>query len=565
MLGLLAVLAAAYGVRLRARPQWVYVDQGASWVNRGLGFCGNHEGQSPVNFADAAAETALGIGQMTPAQERLWYNYPPVGVPLRLVNDGHTVGVTFPELYKAGVGVSGGQSSGEMLQDRNFFRLYKMTIHHPSEHKLHGKAFPLELQLIHQNPMTQKTGILAIWVELGEPSAFFTTLLEGGVPERTLDEVNFNLRASPITDARSSTSMGLSLASLLEESGVPGKVTEDGVFRYKGSLTEPPCEEGVEWWVRRTTVKASQQQINKLASLITKLDGPNGNTRMLQKAGGRPAEIMPVVDYQQILAAVKAGADDVNLPPPVAVHTDGVAAPGPEAVCSQLPEYEAESAFDSPEVIAAKREYAKVEQQATSTKIWVANAKSAMSASQGIYDGAAGAVAKINQKWDTIAKQSELETATAQMATAVAAAQAVCDKTLPIVCGASDSSECKEALGNLATTTTTAAPTAAVTTPPAVVDTGLDYTPKVVLPGGAAGNPFSPNHAETVSRIGGTGMAVAPRDLTNSLRQPLVPNVPIPQEAAEVTAAPTTQAPTVAPTTPPPMAASAATSAAQVG
>jgi carbonic anhydrase len=478
--------------------------------------------QSPVNFADAPGDTAIGISTMTPAIDRLWYKYPPVGYPLRLVNDGHTVGVTLPETYKGGLGVSAGQNANEMLQDANFFRAWKLTVHHPAEHKLHGQAYPLELQLAHQNPATQQTGILAVWVEAGEPSKLFDTLLEGGLPDQPYTEVNFNTRASPISMARSADPIGLPLAQLMQN--VTGATTQDGVFAYEGSLTEPPCEEGVRWWVRRTPVKASLEQIAKLTTLITKLSFPLGNARVLQKVGSRSAELMTVVDP----------ASDAELPPPVAPAPDGIPAPGPEAICSQLKEYASESAFDSEEVKLAKREYALAAQQATSARIWVANAKAALSAASGVYDGEAGLVAKINQKWDVIAKQSELENAVAQMQTAVAAEAATCDKTLPAVCGASDSEECKNALGTLPpadAVVAVAAPNATNgtnETGPQVHDTGLNYQPKVILPAGAAGNPFGDRIAERASRIGETGMPVGVRDLSASLRQPLSPHVAIP-------------------------------------
>jgi len=524
MFGLLAVLlATAEARRFGARPQFVYVDQGASWVARGLGKC-NGEQQSPLNFADATAATALGIAQMKPSTDRLWYKYPPVGYPLRLVNDGHTVGVTFPETYKGGLGVSAGANVNEMLQDANFYRLWKMTVHHPSEHRLHGKTFPLELQLIHQNPITEQTGILAVWVELGEPSPFFATLLEGGLPKRAFDEVNFNTRASPIHLARSADPIGLALASLMELPA--GSDLENQAMFYNGSLTVPPCEENVKWWVRRAPVKASKEQIEQFVALITDLDGPMGNARVLQQAKNRVGELMAIVNP----------ASDTDLPPPPTVVTDGVPAPGPEAICSQLKEFETESAFESTEVTEAKKKYALLEQQATSTKIWVANAKQGLAQSQGLYDGSAGMVEKINMKWDVIAKQTELDTAISQMTSAVAAADAACDEALPIVCGQDDvTQQCKDALGtlNAAETENTVTTTEAPTTGPPVVDPGLAYLPKVVLPKGAAGNPFSDRLAERVSRIGGKGMPSATRDLANSLRQPLMPGAGIPMEASK--------------------------------
>ena len=70
------------------------------------------------------------------------YRYPPVGYPLRLVNDGHTVGVTFPETYKGGIGLSSKATVHEMFQDANFFRVYKLQIHSPAEHLYNGERHP---------------------------------------------------------------------------------------------------------------------------------------------------------------------------------------------------------------------------------------------------------------------------------------------------------------------------------------------------------------------------------------------------------------------------------------
>jgi len=48
------------------------------------------------------------VSDLAATPDRLWYRYPPVGYVMRLVNDGHSLTVTFPDQYKGGLGVSSG-------------------------------------------------------------------------------------------------------------------------------------------------------------------------------------------------------------------------------------------------------------------------------------------------------------------------------------------------------------------------------------------------------------------------------------------------------------------------
>jgi carbonic anhydrase len=54
-----------------------------------------------------------------------------------------------------------------------------------------------------------------------------------------------------------------------------------GAYRYEGSLTTPPCSEGVQWMVMRDAVTLSQTQIDALAAAY------EGNARPLQPIGDR--------------------------------------------------------------------------------------------------------------------------------------------------------------------------------------------------------------------------------------------------------------------------------------
>merc|ERR1719235_261139 len=436
MIGLLALVSAASGgLTEKKAPQWLYIDSGASWVARGLGRCSAAD-QSPVGFGPSVDEKTISFGMMTPSADRIWYRYPPVGVPLRLVNDGHTIGVTFPETYKGGIGVSSKTSVSEMFQDANFFRVYKLHIHAPAEHLYNGIRYPIEVQLIHQNPITQQTGVLSTLFQEGvNRSALLDALLENGLPEHELDEVHINTDAAPILSSRGATSMGMRLTELLTmwDGLTP---TPDGVITYNGSLTEPPCETSVRWWVRNSARSASLEQIRQLAAFTKRLDGPNGNARELQPVGNRKAELMSLVDIETADVGTVA-----NTP------TGTVAAV--VVPCNTMEEFTEQAYDDTEEIQKAKAKYVTYKLEASSMRVWKSQAQGKLMTSQGLYENAAGPVEKINLKWDVIAKQQEYDLASARAAEATAAEKTACDEAIPTVCANSTTDACANALNQL--------------------------------------------------------------------------------------------------------------------
>lgn len=504
--------------RLGQAPRWVYVDQGDSWIARGLGTCAGDR-QSPIGFADVTSTTTVGIGDLAPSPDLLWYRYPPVGYPLRLVNDGHTLTVTFPEQYKGGVGVSSGSTVSDMLQEARHFRLYKLNVHHPSEHTLNGEQFPLELHLLHQNPTTKQTGILAVWVKPGKPSPLLADLLQSGLPEKPFDEVTFNRNAQAPQLARSGTPVGFDLGSHVMRAP---STDAPGVMAYEGSLTEPPCEQPVQWWVRRAPLEASLDQIQQLAKLIRRVNANNGNFRKLQQLHGRTASLMAVVDQE-----------DGAIPPPPAVPApSGQSTAETTVPCSSLPEFGTVAADDSPDAAVAKQDFQLAKQNFEATGTWVAAAKQALKSSQDLYDAAPGPVEKINLKWDVIAKQTDLGTATAALAPYTAALKAACQAALPSVCGVANASDaCVDAMAAAGTEAVTATATVNSTaSQDEAIETGLDYgAGEVRLPTAEAGNPFSNTVAERESRIAPGRMPLGYRDLSTSLRQPLAPDTAVAQ------------------------------------
>ncbi|MFC4126662.1 carbonic anhydrase [Nocardia rhizosphaerae] len=230
-----------------ARPtHWDYdADGPGAWpaLDHDYLACGTGREQSPIDLPgheriDAAAGIAVGYGS---------------AVPVELRNNGHTVQAQLP----AGNG-------NRLVVDGTPFELSQFHFHLPSEHTIDGDSSAMELHLVHRSA----AGQVAVLGVLLRPEAgarrfdpIFTTL-----PSATGDSVP---GVGPIDPA-----------TLLP--------TRRDQFRYRGSLTTPPCTEGVSWIVFDTPVAVSPAQVDAYRSLFAHSNRPTQprNGRPVVHAGG---------------------------------------------------------------------------------------------------------------------------------------------------------------------------------------------------------------------------------------------------------------------------------------
>lgn len=207
-----------------APPHWGYTgaDGPAHWGELSADFrtCAIGTQQTPINLTDAI-KAQLGATRI---------DYRPI--PLRVINNGHTIQVNTPP--------------GNRLQiaDKTY-ELRQFHFHHPSEHLLAGKAFDLECHFVHQ-AADGALAVVGVFIRPGRVNASLTPIwqampTEPG-PERVVPGVTVDT------------------ADLLPKHRV--------YYRYFGSLTTPPCSEGITWTVFRTPVHASQEQIRRFAALF---------------------------------------------------------------------------------------------------------------------------------------------------------------------------------------------------------------------------------------------------------------------------------------------------------
>ena len=137
------------------------------------------------------------------------------------------------------------------------YDLQQFHFHHGSEHTVHGVRLPLEMHLVHRNG----DGSLAV----------AGILFEEGPANGALPPVWAHLPPEPASSVVAPGS--LDLAALLPA----GRAT----WRYRGSLTTPPCTEGVAWVILAEQLTLSAAQIDTFAAIY-----PN-NCRPVQPLGER--------------------------------------------------------------------------------------------------------------------------------------------------------------------------------------------------------------------------------------------------------------------------------------
>jgi carbonic anhydrase len=218
-----------------AKPHWTY--EGAEgpdhWGELTPDFktCQIGLEQTPI---DLSSEIRGDLGALS-------FDYKPV--PLAIVNNGHTIQVN----AAPGSSCTIGKTTYELLQ---------FHFHHPSEHLLNGKPLDLECHFVHKSP----AGDLAVVGVFFAPGAKNATL-------------------QPIFDSMPKAAGEVKAAGSLDaQTMFPADRT---YFRYMGSLTTPPCSEGITWTVFKEPVQISPDQVKQFAALF-----PN-NARPVQQKNHR--------------------------------------------------------------------------------------------------------------------------------------------------------------------------------------------------------------------------------------------------------------------------------------
>ena len=223
-----------------AKPHWTY--EGAEGPEHwgelpGYEACATGKSQSPINVTNAEPADLANIA----------FSYQPSEV--KILNNGHTVQVNYDK--------------GSYIEvDGERYDLQQFHFHAPSEHAINDKRAAAELHLVHQSA-DGKLAVVGVLLEKGAENAAFKPVWDN-LPAKEAEE--------------KATGVKVAAADLLPQV----KTT----YRYSGSLTTPPCSEGVTWLLMTTPVEMSEAQIAAFAQLFE-----HGDARPVQPLNDRSLDV----------------------------------------------------------------------------------------------------------------------------------------------------------------------------------------------------------------------------------------------------------------------------------
>jgi len=218
-------------------PHWGYsgADGPSHWGDLDPSFanCKTGKRQSPIDIKGAKKDATLAPLQI---------DYQPS--PLKIVDNGHTIKID----YAAGSSVTVGGKT---------YPLTQFHFHKPSEEEIAGKKYAMVIHLVHELP--DGAVVVALLVKSGGENPLIQTLWA-------------NL---PKTEGKENEVAGVTInaADLLP--------ADRNYYNFDGSLTIPPCGEGVNWFVMKTPIEMSAAQIAVFAKHYPM------NARPIQPTNGR--------------------------------------------------------------------------------------------------------------------------------------------------------------------------------------------------------------------------------------------------------------------------------------
>lgn len=229
------------------------------------GTCGTGSGDklTEVGMKQTPIDIVSGSAVKTAALPALTFQYQ--NIPLEVENTGHVVEVVYPAGSSLRLGAPGASGAANIGDE---YQLLQFHFHTPSEHTIDGKRADMELHLVHSNAL----GDLAVVGVLMNVSA------EGNF---MADQI---MSLAPMAVGAAKTEG----ATLNARQFLPGNLN---YFMYSGSLTTPPCTEGVRWFVLKTPVPVSSFAVQRSKDIIRALPGYDGfesNNRPLVPSHGRP-------------------------------------------------------------------------------------------------------------------------------------------------------------------------------------------------------------------------------------------------------------------------------------
>jgi carbonic anhydrase len=203
--------------------------------------CGEGTEQSPIDLVAAVEAPDAELPDIV-------FDYRPSAATL--LNNGHTIQAVYDE------------GSSILLGDTRY-QLLQFHFHAHSEHTVDGETQPLEVHFVHQAE-DDRLAVVGVLVAEGAANPAFDAVLD-------------NLPAEESEEPVVIEGATLDAATMLP--------ADQTFFHYDGSLTTPPCSEGVSWHVMTTPITMSADQIARFTALY------ENDARPTQPLGDRELEV----------------------------------------------------------------------------------------------------------------------------------------------------------------------------------------------------------------------------------------------------------------------------------
>ena len=222
------------------KPYWGYEGHAGAdhWheLDKAFEVCKLGKTQSPIDIVTAQAESVAGA-PVKPAYK---------ASAATLANDGHTIAVNLAD-------------GGSVTVPSGTYKVLQFHFHAPSEEKIDGKSFPMVAHIVHRN----EAGKLAV----------IAVLFNQGAENAALKEIFAALPAKEGKQAINPFDTTTLLPATLP------------YYAFEGSLTTPPCSEGVAWHVLKTPSTLSAAQIDAFRKVFPM------NARPVQPLNGRKVTV----------------------------------------------------------------------------------------------------------------------------------------------------------------------------------------------------------------------------------------------------------------------------------
>jgi carbonic anhydrase len=236
-----AILLPAATLKAQWRTPWSYEGTAGPdhWAALDPAYAAcNGAAQSPIDIR-SAEKANLPALQFDYRSEPLQY----------LINNGYTIRVNYHDAPDQG---------NFLIVGDQRYQLTQFHFHRPSEERIGGKGYDMVAHLVHQSA-DGKSAVVAVMLKTGAANSLVAQIWEHMPKTKGGEEAVPGVTIDP--------------AALLPR--------DRGYYTYVGSLTAPPCTEGITWYILKTPVEVSADQIKAFAALY-----PN-DARPLQPVNGR--------------------------------------------------------------------------------------------------------------------------------------------------------------------------------------------------------------------------------------------------------------------------------------